>query len=365
MVGKIGVNIPWCRFDIDFGYSGERPPPWAPLIDKEFANLKAIGMEVVRWWLLCSGGNYPPMPSPQYRPDWPGWPNPRFYRPNYPPKIVGYDVGQPTRLSELFLNDFRLMLSSAAGAELQVIPCLMSFDFCFIGEGGTKGCRYEYLTNDVKRELFLSNVLQPLVEIVANESCPTKRGQVKFKDVVYAFEVMNEPEWCTDTMSPPAPGFRQSNVPYDKMIVFLQRGCQMINAVGLSSTVGYWGQTTMYHDTSVAASIPQFHIYPPHIGPIGPWSKDLAGLPVNGVIIGEIGLSAYYKSGSQPLSVGGSGGGRRATVAGSKTRRPNSPIRLSPCSGAFRGARRCKAMREDCLIGWRGGAAQLRASHPR
>jgi hypothetical protein len=289
MPGKIGINIPWFHFDIDFGDSQHRPPPWVPLIDNEFVNLKSIGIEVVRWWLLCSGNIYPPIPFFATLSSPPGWQGTPF--PAIPGKQVSAEVGQPTRLSDLFLEDFRLMLTRVAEAGLQVIPSLISFNFCFLNEGLNKGGRYGYLKDDAKRELFLSNVLQPLVNIVANEQCSTTRGPVRYKDVVYAFEVMNEPEWCTDTWSPPSWSFRQSNVPYDKMTAFLRRGCQMINAAGLKSTVGYNARSTMFNDSSVPVSIPQFHIY----------EEDLSDLNVQGVIIGELGFNDETKT---PLDVG-------------------------------------------------------------
>jgi hypothetical protein len=66
MPGKIGINVPWVRWDEDFGKT--RPPPWFSQIDAELANLKSIGVEVIRWFVLMDGGSYSPMPTPVYAP---------------------------------------------------------------------------------------------------------------------------------------------------------------------------------------------------------------------------------------------------------------------------------------------------------
>jgi hypothetical protein len=275
MPGKIGINIAWFKYDEDFGKAGTRPPPWVSQIDAELANLKSIGIEVIRWWLLGDGGNYPPWPTAITQ-----------QLPFFPPQILDWAVGTPSRLPDMFLDDFRLMLTKVAQAGLQVIPCLLDY-FFLMGKDSDpfKGKRWGYLTDDARSSLLLHNVLEPLVKIVGNEGCTTSRGWVPFKDVVFAFEVMNEPEWCTDTWSPLGPRVREPNVPYDKMVSFLRRGCQIINSNNVKSTVGFANTSTMFHDTSVPASIRQFHCYANF------FSRDLfamSGPDTQGVIVGEV-----------------------------------------------------------------------------
>jgi hypothetical protein len=169
--------------------------PLPPLFDHIDANLwylKAIGVSVVRWFLLGNGFNYGP-PSKDSQ---------RFLghrKMRVPMPARAFDP--PSQLDRRFTRDFVELLLRFKGAGLQIIPSLV--DFCFgsflnftvdghrgIGAGG----KADVITDPLKRKVFLDTMLVGLLEVSA-----------KYREQIYAWEVMNEPVWLCLELSPLSP----------------------------------------------------------------------------------------------------------------------------------------------------------------
>jgi hypothetical protein len=119
-----------------------------------------------------------------------------------------------------------------------------------------KGGRAEIVTDPAKREAFFDNVLEPLLDI-----------SVKYRETIYAWELINEPEWCTNphhlAPSQIPPGEKQS-VPLEIMRDFIAEGVRRINSrYAFRSTVGFAHYETLHEWDSAALGVTlhQFHYY--------------------------------------------------------------------------------------------------------
>jgi hypothetical protein len=224
-------------------------PPIFDHVDRNLANLKRMGVAVVRWFLLGNGNNYGPAPSHLLR-------LPQFGR--FP--VPAVEFTPPPTLDPRFSRDFEELLKSFATAELQVLPSLISFEFGAAlrsgpGPNGTGyGGRADAMTDPAKRTTFLDTVLGGLLAVSA-----------RYRDQVYAWEVINEPVWLCRGFGPnsvPEWSSRQPELTDQQMSDFLSDAVGRINDAGFQSTVGhrYFDDLSRYP----TGTLRQFHDYNEH-----------------------------------------------------------------------------------------------------
>jgi hypothetical protein len=228
--------------------------PLSPVFDhvsRNLANLEAMGISVVRWFLLGNGTNYGPPPT----------------RPTAPvPAVYGYGsqltwtFSPPGTLDDRFARDFEELLQRFAQTKMQLLPVLISFEFGAALKGGPApngtfaGGRADALTDPAKRKVFLDTMLGGLLAVSA-----------KYKDQIYAWEVINEPYWLCFAYGPLSSTVwskREAEVTDQQMADFLTDALQRIAAAGFASTVGH----RFFDDLQSfpAGTVPQFHYYAEH-----------------------------------------------------------------------------------------------------
>jgi hypothetical protein len=255
-----GVNYPWFSYGWDFGpappgWRSGNDPAWVAHIGQHLQHLSAIGISVVRWFILGDGLTYgtgPDAPKPDRAApgDRAGW---RFD----PPALAGE-----------FREHFEAVLRSFAAQNtgprqpIRLLPVLADYKFCEPGvwpvsredpairesvpdQGWVKGGRAEAITTD--RRPFIEQVLKPLLEL----SCG-------YRDAIYAWDVFNEPEWVTNGWHPD----RGNDHPVNEsdMRAFLEDSMSAIREAGFNSTIGF-GLIETIRQTRVYADINQFHHY--------------------------------------------------------------------------------------------------------
>ena len=266
---EVGVNYPWVNYGWDFGLGppqwrgSEANPTWYAQIDQHLQLFRSLGISVVRWFILAdgltygTGGGAPrPDPTPEH-----GW---RF---------------DPPSLSSEFLQHFEELLTRFANFNrdaprpIQLLPVLIDFHFCEPGNmpvmrpdptnanmtipdpDWVKQGRADAITDTDKRRQFLDQVLDPLLDV----------SQAR-REVIYAWELINEPEWVTNAWHPD----RQMNHPIDEasMRAFIREGKARILSAGLKPTIGFALIDTLRR-SRIAAEINQFHHYPDGVRKLG------------------------------------------------------------------------------------------------
>lgn len=224
---QVGINYPWMVYGKDFGKIPSMPrTPWLGGIDRELQQFKGLGIVAVRWFLLCDG------------------------------EFFGTQLHAP--LSQEFKADFMGLLEHFTKADLKLLPSLVDFH-CFRPPHPTypqKQGRADLLRDPSNAQLmttFLHESLDPLLEI-----------SEKYKKTIYAWELINEPEWVTQ-MSPTdlgKPG-EEKTVPLAKMKAFIQEGVGRINAHHFLSTVGFGKYETLknWNSPALGITLHQFHYY--------------------------------------------------------------------------------------------------------
>ena len=209
---------------------------------------------MVRWFILgdgltCGSGDTAPRPDPVLDNEW------RFEVPDVDQTLMDH-------FDEL-LRRFEAV--SAAADPILLLPMLLDFHFCEPGiqpvalrdpagsaatydPSWVKQGRADAIANPTTRAKFLDRVLVPLLEV-----------SEAHRDAVYAWELINEPEWVTDGwhLDPRA----ECPIGEDEMRTFLDEGRARIRAAGFRSTVGFASVDTL-HASGVVAEINQFHHYP-------------------------------------------------------------------------------------------------------
>jgi len=85
----------------------------------------------------------------------------------------------------------------------------------------------------------------------------------KYREQIYAWEVMNEPVWLCLEFSPLSPWYgRKPEVTFDQMSAFLEEAFARINSFKFESTVGHRFRADL--DKFPTGSVPQFHYYAKH-----------------------------------------------------------------------------------------------------
>jgi hypothetical protein len=255
-----GVNYPWFSYGWDFGPAPQgwrtgNDPGWVAHIRPHLEHLAAIGISVVRWFILGDGltygtGSDAPRLDRAAAGDRAGW---RFD----PPALAG-------ECQEHFETVLQSFAAQSTGSQqpIRLLPVLADYKFCEPGvwpvsrddpafgqgvpdEGWVKGGRVEAVTT--KRQPFIEHVLQPLLELSSG-----------YRDAIYAWDVFNEPEWVTSGWHPD----RGNDHPVNEsdMRVFLEDGMSAIRGAGFNSTIGF-GLIETVRQAHLYADINQFHHY--------------------------------------------------------------------------------------------------------
>jgi hypothetical protein len=275
----VGINYPWLHCGWDFGV----PPPgygpraaMAEVVARDFARLRACGASIVRWFVLADGFGYGTgLDAPQR--DGREW---RFF------------AARP--LDQSFLDDFEALLVFCARAQLQLLPVLLDFHCGFPGldrhtrdsatlelwdrspraqlarglrlhaararaarlpEGYVKGGRMDVVRDASVGARFLDNVLSPLLQVSRRHA-----------SAIYAWELINEPEWIVRPAILPSRLDGQRRVEAASMRRFIRQGLAMIADHGFIATVGFARARTLLRWDSarrpLGLGLNQVHYYP-------------------------------------------------------------------------------------------------------
>lgn len=244
---QVGINYAWRNYAWDFG----EPPAsdggaawgaraaWSPTIEEELREFKLLGLAVLRWFLLADGTTYGigaqrPVPDAQRPGQW------RFH--------------EIPSLSDAWLDDFARLLASCEAQQIQLLPSIIDFHFCFPGVSVAgaplvKCGRADVMVDPHKRRQFFERVVDPIIAVCQ-----------RFPATIYALELINEPEWCTDDAS------YQSDkkvVPLASMLEFISEGAARINRAGFRSTVGFAKHPSMkaWDAPGLGLTLHQWHYY--------------------------------------------------------------------------------------------------------
>lgn len=256
---QVGVNYPWLDYGWDFGpgpsswRSGRSDPRWYDQIDGHLQHFLNLGIRVVRWFILADGLNYGTGNNAPYL-DAGEW--------RFDPSAAAPEIEQHfEELLQRFENVNRI-----AAQPMQLLPVFIDFHFCDPGStpvvqpdpadpqatvpdpGWVKGGRTDAITDARKRERFLVEAFDPLLRV-----------SQRHPEVIYAWELINEPEWITSGWNPD--GKRTHPVDEASMRAFLEDGKTRIRAAGLKPTIGFAMIDTL-RKTGITAEINQFHHYP-------------------------------------------------------------------------------------------------------
>lgn len=168
----LGVNYPWVNYGQDFGrspwgHSGVSSPATRQTVAADFQNIRATGVKLVRWFLLCDGRSG-----------------------------LLLSNGIPIGPDDKFFDDVSAALDLAQQSGLQI--CFPLMDFLWLKNlepPAPSDLPYTPPAANVLhfaagREALLENVFLPLFE--------------KFQKhpALFAWEVCNEPEWAIREFSP-------------------------------------------------------------------------------------------------------------------------------------------------------------------
>ena len=244
---QVGINYAWRNYAWDFG----EPPAsdggaawgaraaWSPTIEEELREFKLLGLAVLRWFLLADGttygiGSQRPVPDAQRPGQW------RFH--------------EIPSLSDAWLDDFARLLASCEAQQIQLLPSIIDFHFCFPGVSVAgaplvKCGRADVIVDPHKRRQLFERVVDPIIAVCQ-----------RFPATIYALELINEPEWCTDDAT------YQSDkkvVPLASMLEFISEGAARINRAGFRSTVGFAKHPSMkaWDAPGLGLTLHQWHYY--------------------------------------------------------------------------------------------------------
>jgi hypothetical protein len=260
---QVGVNYPWINYAWDFG---DPPAAWVDpqnaaewrtnnrkqIVD-DFRAYAEMGLFAVRWFMLADGLSY-------------------GVGPEAPREVDGRWTFDPLPQDHSFhkqmVDDFEFVLKTCAELKLKFVPSLLDFHWCLPGviadanAGIVKSGRAEIITDKPKRAAFLDRVLEPLLEI-----------SMRYHESIYAWELINEPEWVTEK-----PSFfkltRDPNktVPRSEMLEFIAAGIERINnrklpdgGQAFHSSVGFahWDAIGEWDSIGLGVTLHQYHYYAP------------------------------------------------------------------------------------------------------
>jgi hypothetical protein len=255
----VGINYPWIDYGWDFG---DPPPEWISSgslpawrekkrrqIDEDFRLFASQGIFAVRWFLLADGLNYGmgEFAPREFGDSW-----------TFEPLPAGHSY------HNRLCDDFEFVLQACRGNGLKLFPSLIDFHWCRQGTpagnpGIVKSGRYDIIRDPEKRESFFDRVLDPLLEL-----------SMQYRDSIYAWELINEPEWVVRRFS--LFGKRDANrsVSRNEMREFIAEGMQRINTKQLpdgcsafQSSIGFahWESLDKWDAEELGLTLLQFHYY--------------------------------------------------------------------------------------------------------
>jgi len=262
----LGLNypFPWNAYG---RYFGRGAPPgsepelgrWLEELERNLGVLRGrLGMRVVRLFLLCNGYNYGRLAGGRFEP--------------------------PDELHPAFVQDLVALLAVFRAEGMQVIPSL--FDFKAFGRAWQRnGCgdRYDILRDPWTQRIVLEQTLARFL-----------LASAPYKDVVFAWEVVNEPAWNVRRLVPRSSAGGPTTSKRE-LSQFLARAVALIDAHGFASTVGHRFASDL--DRFPTGSIRQFHFYP--TGAIGQAIVDrhLPSFAATRAILGELSVQATGEQG--------------------------------------------------------------------
>jgi hypothetical protein len=244
----VGLNYPWFSYGWDFGpappgWRNGQDPDWVPHIGQDLQHLAALGVSVVRWFILGDGLSYGTGPDAP-KPDRSAPGDPARWRFD-PPALTGE-----------FQEHFAVLLQNFAAQStgphpVRLMPVLVDYKFCEPGEwpapdeGWVKGGRVEAVTTG--RQRFVEQMLGPLLQLSAS-----------YPDAIYAWDVCNEPEWVTSGWHPD--GGNGHPVAESDMRAFLEDCMSAIRQAGFLATIGF-NRIETINQTRLYGDINQLHHY--------------------------------------------------------------------------------------------------------
>lgn len=279
---QIGVNYPWIDYGWDFG---DPPPAWVAAdrvegwkdsrrkqVAADFGLFASEGLFAVRWFLTGDGLNYG-MGAEAPRQTGGTW--------TFDPLPEGHPYYGRV------LEDFLFVLRVCRDTGLRLLPVLVDFSWCKKGVVAAENpavikCgRADAIRDPRKREVFFDRLLAPLL------AC-----SVPYRDSIYAWELINEPEWAA---AEPGRWWRRDGsgrVRREEMADFIREGARRIDSVQLPdggrafrSTVGFahWESLETWDAAGLGLTLHQFHYY-------AQGNRGLPGCPADGdcpCIVGE------------------------------------------------------------------------------
>ncbi|MBI3897486.1 MAG: hypothetical protein HY308_04215 [Gammaproteobacteria bacterium] len=244
---QVGINYPWIHCDWDFG----QPPvnssgdawgtraDWRSRIESDLEQYRQLGIFAVRWWVLGSGLLYGI-----------GTEAPRL-------SSGSWQIASVPRLAQAVIDDFASALPFFRRANIKLMPVFADFRM-FLDPSGTatdyvSGGRQQLISDSAQRPQFLRNALRALLE--------ASRG---FSDIIYAWDLCNEPEWCVRNPGSGVPRGSRPTLDLSSMLAFLREGVAMINSTGLRSSIGFASHATVdaWRSIELQVRLHQFHYYP-------------------------------------------------------------------------------------------------------
>ena len=263
---QLGINYPWLNYGWDFG---DPPPGWAGAdvaawraknrrdIVADLLQFAELGLFAVRWFVLADGTNY-------------------GFGAEAPQLVNDRWRAQPLPASHAFhpqlFEDFVFLLETCSDLKIQFVPVLLDFHWAFPGEAVpntpvVKGGRADLIIDEHKRGAFFDTTLEPLLDL-----------SEKYRETIYAWELINEPEWATNprNIAPSQiPADDKQTVPLEVMRDFIADGIRRINARNaFRSTIGFAHRETIdeWDSAALGVTLHQFHYYaqnksklPPHV----------------------------------------------------------------------------------------------------
>jgi hypothetical protein len=211
----LGYNFPWRNYNYDFGDDArENVHGRYALVDSQFAELKASGAHVTRWYIFNDGARYP----------------------------IFDRNGRVTGVPQSFYQNFDDMLAIASAHNIYIIPVLWD---SLVAKRGQN--RAAVITDAAVRQSYLDNVLQPLLQRYGHH--PN----------ILAWSVMNEPDW-------PA-GFTNDRdfqrIPVNQLRDFIQAHVQYVrNNTNQAVTIDGGGLPWLDRWTDLGLDLYLVHWYP-------------------------------------------------------------------------------------------------------